>query len=77
MSIDAAAAAIQKELVRDIANVSYEALAKVAVRAIRKPTPDMIAAVREIGGPQAAAFAIATWPTMIDAMIAERIKNEH
>lgn len=42
-----------------------------AIKAIREPTKIMIDAVREIGGPQAAAYAIAAWPTMIDAALGE------
>lgn len=42
-----------------------------AIKSMCKPTDEMVDAVREIGGPQAAAYAIAAWPTMIDAALGE------
>lgn len=42
-----------------------------AIAAMREPDDVMKSAVREIGGMQWVANALATWPTMIDAIISE------
>lgn len=56
---------------KDDARQFFEGVARAAITAMREPTPEMITAVREIGGPQAAAYALAAWPTMIDAAMKE------
>ena len=45
--------------------------ARAAIEAMREPTEAMRAAVREVGGIQAVAYANAAWPTMIDAALSE------
>lgn len=45
--------------------------ARTAIEAMREPTAEMKAAVREAGGVQALAYANAAWPTMIDAALKE------
>ncbi|MDX1035462.1 hypothetical protein GOL82_30645 [Sinorhizobium medicae] len=50
---------------------SVWAEARTAIEEMRKPTAGMRRAVGDIGGPQALAYAIAAWPTMIDAALKE------
>lgn len=46
--------------------------ARAAIAAMREPTASMKTAVREIAGVQALAYALAAWPTMIDAALEEK-----
>jgi hypothetical protein len=46
-------------------------LARIALNAMRSPTEAMKQAVLDAGGPQALAYALAAWPTMIDAALKE------
>lgn len=50
---------------------SVWAEARAAIEAMKKPTANMKRAVSDIGGPQALAYALASWPTMIDAALKE------
>lgn len=45
--------------------------ARAAIEAMRVPTPEMRAAVKNLAGAQIAAFAVAAWPDMIDAALKE------
>lgn len=54
---------------------TWENAARAALMTLREPTPEMLEAVRAIGGPQWYANARATWPTMIDAALAEKLEG--
>lgn len=53
-------------------NSSKDAATLASVLAVlREPSPEMIEAVRAIGGPQWVMYANAIWPTMIDSILGE------
>lgn len=45
--------------------------ARAAIEAMRRPTEAMKAGLREVAGTQTLAYALASWPTMIDAALKE------
>lgn len=53
----------------DLIRAIIQLVVPEAIKAMSDPSKEMIAAVREIAGPQTAAYAIAIWPTMIAAAL--------
>ena len=48
-------------------------LARSAFESVREPTEAMKLAVREAGGVQSLAYALAAWPTMITTILEEKV----
>lgn len=70
-AMEAAVRAKRRELIAQPLDRIYRQLIIAALGAMREPDEAMKAAVRDIGGAQWVANAMATWPTMLDVVIDE------